>query len=212
MGKSLIFIAGILLIIAGVMTPVATIPIVFILPETFASTARIVPGVTEPSAIGTEMEKIRSTSILYQVITNLNLNKRWAEKIKEEGELRTEITYALLKKQIDVRQGRSAIVIDIKVFSDDKNEAAAIANEIVEVYRQSPLAAKGPVPKSGVQVLDKAVPGLRPVRPNKPLAINISLSIGVILAALGGALLKLSRNRAKPGPPPLTRLQETNHR
>src|SRR6266436_4237392 len=110
-------------IIAVFLLVVTTTTLVtFILPESFASTVRIdvekdatdVQGIGnqsfyqqyDPYWIETQFQTIQSKSILHQVITNLSLNKVWAEKLKEEGELATDVTYNLLKRAVDVRQSR----------------------------------------------------------------------------------------------------------
>ena len=197
MRKVVLIIGGCFLIAVGVVTAVTATLVTFILPESYASTARILPGVKEPLAIATEVEKIQSKSVLFQVITNLNLNKSWAQKFKEEADLRTEMTYLILKTKLDVHQARNTLLIEIKVYSDDKNEAAAIANEIVNVYQQSPLAIKTPEGKPAIQIIDKAEPGFRPVRPNKPLSIALGCGMGAILGALGIGVLLLSRRASR---------------
>ena len=196
MKKELLLAVGIILILVGMLVPLTTIPVVFILPESFASTARVAPAVTESSAIATEMEKIKSKSVLYTVVTNLDLNRKWASRYKEEGSLRTDVTFLILKTQIDVCQYRNTTIIEIKVFSEDRDEAAAIANSIAEVYQISSLAAKGPNAGSAVQIIDRAEPGMRPVRPNKPLTIGIVCGVGAILAAVGVILIFISKKRA----------------
>ena len=173
----------------GLLTALSTTLVVFILPETFASTVRIVPILTGPSSLVTEAQTIQSQEVLLQVITNLNLSTIWARKFKEDRELSPALTYALLKSRIDVRPSGKPPLIAIRVYSDDKNEAAVVANEIAAVYRDSPLAARGPDGKASVQIMDRAVPGLRPVRPNKPLAIGIGCAVGIAMAAGGIALL-----------------------
>jgi succinoglycan biosynthesis transport protein ExoP len=103
--------------------------VTFILPPKYASTARIsvqkdatdIVGLGnsqsynqfDPYWVQTEFEKIQSKMILYQVITNLDLNRKWGEKYKEP-ELRTDITYKLLKREIDVNQSRNTSLIEIK--------------------------------------------------------------------------------------------------
>jgi capsular exopolysaccharide synthesis family protein len=145
--------------------------VTYILPETFCSTVRIAiekdvsdvaglgyePRQTgwDPYWIQTEFEKIQSKTILYQVITNLNLNRRWAEKFKEENELRTDVTYGLLKRMIDVRQSRNTSLIEIRVFSEDKYEAAEIANEIAKVYRDYRLAVRREMSARGIRKLEE---------------------------------------------------------
>src|SRR5215510_6585661 len=96
------------------LVAITTTLVTFILPPTFASSVRIsvqkdatdIQGLNntvaynmyDPYWVQTEFEKIQSKLILYEVITNLDLNRKWGEKFKE-GELRTDITYKFLKHQ-----------------------------------------------------------------------------------------------------------------
>lgn len=139
------------------LVTITTTLVTFILPPTYASTARIsvqrdttdVQGVNLGQGSGqsysaydfvfwiqTEFEKIQSKMILYPVITNLDLHIKWGEKYKE-GPLRMDTTFAMLKRKIDVTQSPRTSLIEIKAYSDDPNEAAAIANRIADVYRES---------------------------------------------------------------------------
>src|SRR5215204_3007813 len=125
---------------------ITTTVITFIYPKAYASTVRMkvekdapdVEGIGarqntsgyDPYWMQTEFETIQSKSILHKVITNLNLNKKWAEKYQAEGELQTDQSYRLLRAQIEVQQSRNTSLIEIKAFSEDNNEAALIANTI----------------------------------------------------------------------------------
>src|SRR6266436_213363 len=89
------------------LVAITTTLVTFILPESFVSSVRIavekdstdIPGIDptshayaqvfDPYWIQTQFETIQSKSILHQVITNLNLNKIWGEKLKFERDLRT---------------------------------------------------------------------------------------------------------------------------
>ena len=177
-----------------------TVFTVFMLPPRYASTARVAPGVTDSTAITTEIQKIQSKSILEQVVTNLNLAKRWGEKFKED-ELSLGVAYLLLKKDLEIRRGRSTHIIEIKVESDSPEEASELANRISEAYRESALALKGPDGKSSVQIIEKAQPNPRPARPNKPRAIGIGFAVGAILAIIGLWLIVGAIRSTKPVPP-----------
>ena len=154
------------------LVALTTTLVTFILPESYASTVRIAvekdaPDIAsfgsaeravqvwDPYWIQTQFEKIQSKLILYQVITNLNLNRKWAERFKEEGELRTEVTYQLLKNQISVSQTRNTSLIEIKVYSEDRNEAANLANEIARVYKESRLNRWKDVSEKGIAKLEE---------------------------------------------------------
>jgi succinoglycan biosynthesis transport protein ExoP len=137
------------------LVAITTTLVTFILPPTFASAAKIavakdatdIQGMGpsqvysgfDPYWVQTEFEKIQSKTVLYPVITNQGLNKKWGEKFKE-GELRTDITYKLLKRSINIVQPRGTSLIEIKVLNDDATEAAQIANAIAESYRDTRLA------------------------------------------------------------------------
>jgi len=151
------------------LVAITTTLVTFILPPTYASAARMsvqkdatdVPGLGngpvysgfDPYWVQTEFEKIQSKSILYPVISNLDLNHKWGEKFKE-GELRTDITYKLLKRAVDVTQSRNTTLIEVKVRSDDPSEAAVIANRIAEVYKESRLARWQENSSKGLQTLE----------------------------------------------------------
>ena len=152
------------------LVALTTTLVTFILPESFSSTVRMkvekdtpdVQGIGErnygggfdPYWVQTEFETIQSKSILNQVITNLNLNKTWAQKMKME-DIPLDLAYLMLKRQIDVSQSRNTSLIQIRVISEDKNEAANIANEIARVYKDSRTRQRLGTSLSGIASLQK---------------------------------------------------------
>ena len=69
------------------------------------------PAPFDPYWIQDQFETLQSKTILFRVITNLNLTRKWSEKFKKPEPLRIEEAYVQLKKQIDVRQTRSTSLI-----------------------------------------------------------------------------------------------------
>jgi succinoglycan biosynthesis transport protein ExoP len=139
-----------------------TTAVTFILPEQFASTVRIEVGKDNPDIapllygaqnntqfdpyfIQTEFEKIKSKNVLYKVIDNpdLHLHEIYSKRYNAEGGLKTPEIYPILAKNVDVRQSRNTSLIEIRVFSENKDEAAAVANEIAKVYKDSPRQPGG---------------------------------------------------------------------
>src|SRR6266849_6681928 len=176
-------------IIAVFLLVVTTTTLVtFILPESFASTLRIdvEKDATDVQPIGnqslyqqydpywieTQFQTIQSKSILHQVIENLKLNKAWAEKLKEEGQLPTDITYGLLKRAVDVHQSRNTSLIEIKVYSEDKEEAPKIANEIAKVYRDYRLALRREASSRGIKSLEVELEKQNEAVTNKQAAVD----------------------------------------
>ena len=180
-----------------------------IMPESFVSSARVkitpsavetggkpkAPGVFgsyDPYLIQTEFETIQSEVILGKVIQDLDLVRNWSRKYR--GQLTPAETLILLKRVLDLRPVRNANLIEIRVYSDAPDEAAKIANEIAQVYQQyahgTDSAAPAP-PALHVEIVDAAVPGRRPVRPNKPLNLAMADLAGLALGiGAGGAWAK----------------------
>ncbi len=155
-----------------------TTAVTFILPESYCSTVRIEVGKDNPDIaplllnlpqqqtfdpyfIQTEFEKIRSTRVLYEVINDkeLKLNEAWAKRYGAEEPLKTSETYQMLLKQIDLRQSRNTSLIEIRAYSEDKLEAAKIANKIAEVYKESRLEQKRLMSSEGIKVLKAELEG-----------------------------------------------------
>jgi uncharacterized protein involved in exopolysaccharide biosynthesis len=140
---------------------------------------------------------ICSQRVLDPVIERLNLPERFGRRYAAQGLQHSEVL-AILRKQLDVRQSRNTALIEIRAFSEDRFEAAEIANAIVESYRSAR-------PANRVEVVDQAEPAWRPARPNKPLNLFLGAVIGLVLGgfAAGVVLLVKSLRPGKTG----TRLQ-----
>ena len=126
--------------------------VTFLLPESYSSTVTIevkkdsstldrIGGPTavqgfDPYFLQTEFEKIQSKTVLYQVITNLNLADFYRDARKLEVNLKPEEAYMLLKGDLSVSQMRNTELIEITVFNENKAMARNIANEIAKVYRE----------------------------------------------------------------------------
>lgn len=153
------------------LVTITTTVVTFFWPKLYASTVRMrvekeapdvalmgdrqLGGGYDPYWMQTEFETIQSKSILYQVITNLDLNKKWADKLGAETELSTDITYQVLKGSVDVQQHRNTSLIEISAYSEDPQEAAVVANEIAEVYKESRINSRLQASARGIETLDK---------------------------------------------------------
>lgn len=89
----------------------------------------------DPYFVMTQFEILQSKEVLYKVIDDLKLVQRWNQKYRL-GDSRAE-AFRILGKLIDPRQVRNTSIIEINVYSKDKEEAAEIANKIAEVYKNS---------------------------------------------------------------------------
>ncbi|MDW7979797.1 MAG: polysaccharide biosynthesis tyrosine autokinase [Verrucomicrobiales bacterium] len=143
--------------------------VTFLLPESFASVARIkveregydIEPITgrpyqqgyDPYFIQTEFEVIQSSVVLNKVIEALNLNEVWQKKFGLPEKLKTEESFGLLKRMINLRPVRNTSLIEIRVFSDDPEEAARLANAIAQEYRDYRLEQRKQLTLGGLKIL-----------------------------------------------------------
>jgi capsular exopolysaccharide synthesis family protein len=144
--------------------------VTFILPESYSSTARIKVerdqsdiqtlaggqpmGSYDPYFIQTEFEVIQSEVVLGKVIESLRLNEDWGKRYNGGQKFTINETMAVLKRQIDLRPVRNTSLIEIRVFSEKPDEAAAIANKIAETYHDYRLDQRKKFGQEGIKSLE----------------------------------------------------------
>jgi serine/threonine protein kinase/capsular polysaccharide biosynthesis protein len=136
----------------------------------------------DPYLVQTEMEVIQSDQILGPVIENLDLKEKWGKRYGADGSLTMAETTTLLKRLLDIRPVRNTSLIAIRVHAEKPDEAAALANEIAQVYRDHDDSGA-----LRVEIVDRASPARRPSRPNMPLNLAIGLVLGLVLGTVAGA-------------------------
>jgi len=144
-----------------VLVLMTSVIVTFILPESYASTARLkVESDTPPSQgvgqsaydpyfIQTTFEIIQSQIVLDPVIDQLKLNDTWGKKYSNGETLKSTETLEILRRRINLAPVRNTKLIAITVYSENSVEAAQIANAIAQSYQdyrvksRSEMAAKG---------------------------------------------------------------------
>ena len=126
----------------------------------------------DPFFIQTEFQRIQSKPVLYQVITNLNLMVEWGRKYKQPMALTLEKTYDILKGSIDVRQQHNTTLVEIHAYSDDKDEAARLANKVAEIYQQVRSETRSEITKNGVREMRKLLSQKDEAITNKQAEVN----------------------------------------
>ncbi len=107
-----------------------------------------------PYFLRTQYEVIQSRPILYQVGANLNLAQVWGEEFNEDkSPLSRTDTYEILTRSIKVEQYRDTSLIAINVYRENPEEAALIANEVAQVYRDQRLSLKRREVKRGIDAM-----------------------------------------------------------
>ena len=168
------------------------------MPQSFVSVARIklapnapesaetneppsIPGTHDQRFMRTECEVIQSEEILGPVIQDLALNLRWAGPLAQGPQLKTAETLSLLKSRMRVWPVSDTSLIAIQIFSEEADEAAELANAIAQSYIDN-----GTLGRSQVEIVDRALPALRPIRPNKPLNLVVGMLLGLVLGTAAG--------------------------
>jgi len=167
--KAFFGVAGLVFLTVFMLSTIIT----FLLPETFASTARIklepdaavapgqngLPGaasaVYDPYFIQTEFEVIQSEVVLGKVIESLDLNTAWGKKYGGGNKLKTSESLGILKGRLDLRPIRNTSFIEVRVFSEDPKEAAQIANATAEAYREHRLRERVEKMRGGIHALEQ---------------------------------------------------------
>lgn len=143
--------------------------VTFMLPKKYSATARILVRQDEtdidvferqfnaaynPFFLRTQYEIIKSKPILYEVISNLNLQEIWGKRFTDgERALSREEAYEVMAGSLVVEQARDTSLIEITYYSTDPQEAARVANEVANVYRDHRLYAKRRELKSAIEAL-----------------------------------------------------------
>ncbi|MGA2279898.1 MAG: polysaccharide biosynthesis tyrosine autokinase [Verrucomicrobiota bacterium] len=160
-----------IIITVFLITAIVATAVTFLLPESYASTARIriepdiisdIRGVGgeapyasyDPYFIQTEFEIIQDRVVLGKVIEALNLNVEWGKKYFGGETLKTPETMEFLKRRMSLMPVRNTKLIGITVYSEDKNDAARLANAIAEAYRNYRLDLRRQLTRNGIKVLE----------------------------------------------------------
>jgi succinoglycan biosynthesis transport protein ExoP len=160
-----------IIITVFLITAIVATAVTFLLPESYASTARIriepdfiadITGVGshvtyasyDPYFIQTEFEIIQDRVVLGKVIEALNLNVEWGKKYFGGETLKTPETMEFLKRRMSLMPVRNTKLIEITIYSEDKNDAARLANAIAEAYRNYRLNLRKQLTLNGIKVLE----------------------------------------------------------
>jgi succinoglycan biosynthesis transport protein ExoP len=154
------------------LVALTTTIVTFLLPKSYSSMVKIsieqdmpdvdaggrgfLPGyrpTPDPFFLQTEFQRIQSKPVLYRVIEELKLQEQWGRKYKQPGPLSRERTYAILKGSFAVSQSQNTTLVEIKAYSDNKDEAATIANTIAETYKLERARRHDELVKNGIRVL-----------------------------------------------------------
>src|SRR3954471_20775059 len=145
--------------------------VTFILPESYSSTTRIKVegnqadvsfsgdprlggGNYDPYFIQTEFETIRSERVLSNVVAHLDLKKDWGNKYNGGQELKMPEAISILKGHMALNPVRNTKFIEITMYSDNRDEAAKLANDVATAYREFRNEELLQLSQSGIKALE----------------------------------------------------------
>ncbi len=160
-----------IIITVFLITAIIATAVTFILPESYASTARIIvePDVSDipmgdersvsqvaydPYFLQTTYELIQSQAVLSNVVNTLNLNVEWGTKYYNGETLKTTEAIEFLKRRMHLDTIRNTKYITITVYNEDKNEAATLANAVADAYQNYRLQQRQQLTSKGIDVLE----------------------------------------------------------
>ena len=160
-----------IIITVFLITAIIATAVTFILPESYASTARILvesdvsdismgedrsasQAAYDPFFLQTTYELIQSQAVLSNVVNTLNLNAEWGKKYFNGETLKTTEAIEFLKKRMHLDTVRNTKYITVTVYSEDKNDAARLANAIANAYQDYRLQQRQGLASKGIDVLE----------------------------------------------------------
>jgi uncharacterized protein involved in exopolysaccharide biosynthesis len=142
-----------------------------------------------------ELESIESPEVLRAVITNLGLERTWAERLfKRSDPLDAVEAMHHLESSLRLNFKHGTNVVEVRATSDDPKEASEIANAVVNAYKiaHEPQgeSADGK-PSLPVQILAQATIPEEPSRPNKRLCDGIAFAVAAMLSVMIASALEV---------------------
>jgi len=203
-------------ICAAVFLPIffANAVITFLIPEMYKGSATVLiarpNSAPDPDWTQTEVQMISSPVVLEKTAKNLDLQAVWSKKYNNGQPMHGADVMAMLKARLDISvvkpssapviarvvsslDNSATVWVDISAYSDNAEEAATLANGVVNAYRafreEQDHQAGTPPFQRRVTVMNSAAPQRRPVRPNKYLNIFIGALAGIFIAVITAPLI-----------------------
>jgi polysaccharide biosynthesis transport protein len=163
---------GIIISVFLITTLIATF-VTFLMRPSYSSTTQVriepntisdVPTISDgsgsyvpydPYFMETEQKAILGQDVLTRVVDRLHLNEVWGKAYNAGTPFRTSETLDILRGRIGLAPERNTKIIDISVSSDDKDEAAVIANTLAEEYKDYRLEQHASLMTNGIAMLDQ---------------------------------------------------------
>ena len=102
--------------------------------------------------VPTQMEIIQSAEVLYPVVDNLGLARRWAG---ESGALPRSAAYLKLRSMISLKPARGTEILEVTITSTDPQECPELANAVLLSYQERRIGTSTDVTRGSLDALEK---------------------------------------------------------
>jgi len=143
------------------------------MPETYRATARVVA----PDAA--HLRLFQSADLLKEVSQQLNLPEKLAARYGDSKPLENGRVEDIMRRSVQVQRVSGTDLVEISAYSRSPVECSEWANEIGEA---------GVRRDRSVRIAERAMPPLRPSRPNKPLNLALGAAVGLFLGTMAGGV------------------------
>src|ERR1700736_862664 len=109
--------------------------------------------VHDPQLAPTVFQVIQRTGVLYPVIEQLKLQEKWGGS----RPISLEQAYQRLRSKLEVDEVRNTDLLQISMFDTNPQEAADIANKIVDVYQDTRVEEEKEIMSRAVKTMDEQV-------------------------------------------------------
>jgi capsular exopolysaccharide synthesis family protein len=110
--------------------------------------------VHDPQLAPTVFQVIQRTGVLYPVIEQLKLQEKWGGGSRA---ISLEQAYQRLRSKLEVDEVRNTDLLQISMFDTNPQEAADIANKIVDVYQDTRVEEEKEIMSRAVKTMDEQV-------------------------------------------------------
>ena len=108
----------------------------------------------DPQLAPTVFQVIQRTGVLYPVIEQLKLQEKWGGGSRA---ISLEQAYQRLRSKLEVDEVRNTDLLQISMFDTNPQEAADIANKIVDVYQDTRVEEEKEIMSRAVKTMDEQV-------------------------------------------------------
>ncbi len=140
-------------------------------------------------AIEADLVSVESPEVLKAVVSNLDLDQVWAERVYKRSEpLSDEEAVHYLASNLEPKFKHDSNIVAVTAMSDDPREAAAIANEVarVNVAMANGVETIASKPRDGgvVQITEMAVIPKDASHPNRRFCFALTAAIAGMLSVM----------------------------